>query len=908
MDHLAAMAAHHHYGLVDPRYYEPLSRRPITDEYRDVLRRLLPEDWGLQRGDVWLHAYGPAAVSHRAAETPVQGFKIHVSSTPEHALRLLDLVVPVCVEYGVAFKAAADPVLLGVLNSKLQERGYSGKFMTVYPPDVRVFTELIEVLYRRTVDEAVEGPYILSDRRYRDSSVLFYRYGGFRPPRRLNIDGTQSTYLVSPTGAYVTDRRLPYFHLPQWIRDPFVAESGGAPEEQPDGTVLNDRYVIEGALTFSNAGGVYHGTDKVTLEPIVVKEARRLTNCWTGEDRTWDAVDVLRHEYDMLRCLEGLDFVPRPVDLFRDWEHTFLVEERIEGISLHDFWAQDDTILAPYIRRKGRLELFLPRFRNVAEQLIRMVEQVHARGVLLGDLSPNNILIDPVTLRMWFIDLECAVREDDEAALLEYGGRLGTPGFLHPERFLRDRLLPCDDWYAVAMLLYGCVVPVTALFGLSPAARDVFLDEFVELGVPSQVKSVVTHLTAGAVNEAKAVLAQWRPEEGVRRPAAKTAAGEGVPDRLFAEVHRTLDGLADGLLRTVDDGRSDRLWPADPMVFATNPLSVAHGACGPALFLRAVAPGAPPNEVVSWMRRQSIDTDTYPPGLYLGLAGIAWAFHDLGLTDRAESVMQTLYASPLLFEEPDMFLGAAGWGTASLRFHAVTGAQNHLEHAVRAGEHLLTTAQHGEGTCSWRRRQDDLVHYGYGYGASGIALFLLHLHLATGDDRFRSCAVRALEYDLAHARRTELGMQWPRFQDDTVVYPYWIHGSAGIGSTVVRFHHLLGIERYGDLARRIADDTYVKYSYTPGLFEGLAGIGEFMLDMHCFTGEERYRRNAFDIAETLLWFRTEGEDGTAFPGRWLTRVSHDYATGSAGVGLFLSRLLRPRARAFVDLALPGTAT
>ncbi|MFB6848459.1 class III lanthionine synthetase LanKC [Streptomyces sp. NPDC056373] len=897
MNRLAAMAAHHHYGLVDPRYYEPLSRRPITSEYRDALRRLLPETWILQRGDVWLHARGPAE-----AEAPAQGFKIHVSATPAHALRLLDLVVPVCVGFGVEFKTAGDPVLLGLLNSKLQERGRSGKFMTVYPPDEGVFTELIEALYRRTADEAVEGPYILSDRRYRDSGVLFYRYGGFRPLRRLNVDGTTSTYLVSPTGEYVADERLPYFHLPPWARDPFAARSDAVSQEATDSIILNDRYLIDGALAFSNAGGVYHGTDKVTLEPVVVKEARRLTNCWTSEDRVWDAVDVLRHEYDMLRHLEGLDFVPRPVDLFRDWEHTFLVEERIEGISLHDFWARDNLILAPYIRREGRLARFVPRFRDVAERLIAMVEEVHARGVLFGDLSPNNILIDPDTLRMGFIDFECAVREDDEAAMLEYGGRLGTPGFLHPDRSSRDRLLPCDDWYAVAMLLYGCVVPVTALFGLNPAARDVFLDEFVELGLPDQVKSVITHLTTGAVGEAKTVLAEWQRDEGMRRPTGRAAVREGVPDRILAQVHRTLAGLADGLLRTKDERRSDRLWPSDPMVFATNPLSVAYGACGPALLLHAITRETLPDEVASWLLRQPVDTDTCPPGLYLGLAGMAWAFRDLGLEDRAASLMETLYTSPLLYEEPGVFLGAAGWGTASLHFHAQTGARVHLDHAVRAGEHLLTTAQHEEKTSYWPCRHDGLVHYGYGYGASGIALFLLHLYRATDDNRFRSCAVRALEFDLAHVSHGESGMQWPRFQDETVVYPYWIHGSSGIGSTLVRFHHLLGIERYGELARRVADDTYVKYSYTPGLIQGLTGVGEFMLDMYSFTGEERYRRNAFDIAETLLWFKIEGEDGTAFPGTWLTRVSHDYATGSAGVGLFLSRLLRPRPRAFVDLA------
>ncbi|WP_137991643.1 protein kinase domain-containing protein [Streptomyces vilmorinianum] len=513
MDRHAAMAAQHLFGLVDPRHYEPLSRRTITPEYRDALERLLPDTWVLERGDVWLRARMVAGASRRTAPPPTQGFKIHVSSSPAHTFRLFDLVVPVCVENDVEFKAAADPVMLGVINSKSQERGFSGKFMTIYPPDDDVFVELIETLYRRTVDEAVEGPYILSDRRYRDSKVLFYRYGGFRPPRRLNIDGTQSTFLVSPDGEYVADERSPYFQLPSWVRDPFAEEpaarSTAGSVEEPDGTLLKGRYLVEGALTFSNAGGVYHGTDEVTRKPVVVKEARRLTNCWTVGDRTIDSVDMLRHEFDVLRRLEGLEFVPRPVDLFREWEHTFLVEERVEGIAFHDFWARDDVILAPYIRREGRVDRFVPLFREIVGRLIRMVEEVHARGVVLGDLSPNNILIDAETHRMWFIDFESAVHEDDEAAMLTYGTRWGTPGFLHPDRSSRDRLLPCDDWYAAAMLVYSSVVPATAFFGLNPAAKDLFLDELVALGVPARVRSVVSCLTAGNAEEAKTVLADW---------------------------------------------------------------------------------------------------------------------------------------------------------------------------------------------------------------------------------------------------------------------------------------------------------------------------------------------------------------------------------------------------------------
>ncbi|MFC8276747.1 lanthionine synthetase C family protein [Streptomyces sp. NPDC057271] len=387
----------------------------------------------------------------------------------------------------------------------------------------------------------------------------------------------------------------------------------------------------------------------------------------------------------------------------------------------------------------------------------------------------------------------------------------------------------------------------------------------------------------------------------------RSRSGDGVPARPDAEVRRTVDGIAGLLLRTFDERRTDRLWPADYTVFATNPLSVAYGACGPALLLgsrmrgRAAPAAGLPTEVAAWIQGRPLDNDTYPPGLYVGLAGIAWAFHDLGWEERGEAVMTLMRSSSLLYDDPGVFLGVAGWGLASLRFHARTGRQLHLDRAVQAGEHLLRTAKHEGDTCSWRSSLDGLVHYGYGYGASGIALFLLHLHLATGEERFRSYAVRGLEFDLGRATESGLGLQWQRVEGDPVVYPYWIHGGAGVGSVLVRFHRLLGDERYGELARRVADDTFVTYSYAPGLFEGLAGIGEFMLDMYRCTGDEEYRDRAYAVARTVLWFRVEEEGQIAFPGRWLNRIAHDYATGSAGIGMFLSRLVAPGERAFVDL-------
>jgi lantibiotic modifying enzyme len=375
-------------------------------------------------------------------------------------------------------------------------------------------------------------------------------------------------------------------------------------------------------------------------------------------------------------------------------------------------------------------------------------------------------------------------------------------------------------------------------------------------------------------------------------------------NRLTAELERTSEEMVRYLVRTADYDRTDRLWPAHFLVFATNPLSLAYGACGPAMFLRSSAHVSElPADVLTWMLKQPLSVESHPPGLYLGLAGIAYTFQELGLHEEAAAVMAMVYQSPLLYEEPGMLLGAAGWGLTSLHFFVETGEQVYLHWAVRAGEHLLRTAREdGEG-CYWSCQQDERVHFGFGYGASGIALFLLYLHLLTGRDDFRTGAIRGLEFDLANKVESAVGWQWRRFQDDTVLYPYWIHGSAGVGSVLIRFAHLLRIDRYEALARRIAEDTFVKYASVPNLFEGLTGIGELMLDLFSFTGDEAYRHNAFDIADTILWFKIEKPDGVTFPGQWLMRISNDYATGAAGIGLFFARLLRPGGRRLVDLDL-----
>ncbi|HEX7089413.1 MAG TPA: hypothetical protein VF192_04715 [Longimicrobiales bacterium] len=486
------------YVIAHPEYFESPTRYTITPHYADVLASILPEGWKTVRDGPWL------GVSNGAAFPP-QGFKIHVSSIPAQAQTLLRLVASECVDRGFTFKVAADPRMLHVLNSKGFNRGNSGKFITIYPPTEDAFRELIEALYVKTRDRDFVGPYILSDRRYKDSKVLFYRYGGFERRQRLNIDGTKTPLIQSPAGEWVPDVRTPFFQLPEWVRDPFPTPADEDGRSEP---ILRGRFRVESAIRFSNSGGIYAGTDLETGQEIVIKEARPYTAPWTVGGVFLHASRFLEREWAILQRLQRLGCVPKAIALFTEWEHTFLVEEFIRGTTYWNFWVDRENLLCPFIRRPGRIEAFLPKFRATAEALIKAVASVHAAGVVLGDLSPRNVFItrDPFEVR--FIDFEGAtVLGETNGDFAAFGRQWHTPGYMNPERSTRATADPSDDWYAVGMLLYCAVIPVQQFFALHPSARDLFLDECVRLGIPPEVRHIINALLHGRPDEASHRLA-----------------------------------------------------------------------------------------------------------------------------------------------------------------------------------------------------------------------------------------------------------------------------------------------------------------------------------------------------------------------------------------------------------------
>jgi hypothetical protein len=520
-------------------------------------------------------------------------------------------------------------------------------------------------------------------------------------------------------------------------------------------------------------------------------------------------------------------------------------------------------------------------FRALCAGLARIMEVLHQRNIVFGDLSTGNLIVLKERPELKLIDFEgaCELGVDQPTSLY-------TPGFASGGRLAGAQACHSDDHYAMGAVLMAYLFPLNGLFQLNAEAKHEVMQS---IGRDARLPRSVTTMILDLMDTDP----RCRPT-----PARAIEIVESSPyleDAPAADRHEEQDYAAviSNIVAHINSvatfDRQDRLFPADPKLFATNPLSLAYGAAGVAYTLHRVN-NEVPQAALDWILAQDITNNLYPPGFFLGLSGIGSVLLEMGAGKAAKQVFRMSFNHRLLHAAADVFYGTAGWGMTSLRFFMNTGDELYLDKAKAAGDHLLDASRSAAVGHCWETANEGKV--GFAHGASGIGLFLLYLYLATNDERYLQAGQRGLEFDLAQGRKTkDGGISFPSMVGlESTLYPYWQSGSAGVGSSLLRFYRLTGEERYRAILERIFVDADRKYSVSPGRFLGLAGLGDFLLDLYEFSGERRYLTSAQNAAQGIMLFKTE-RNGLAFPGDFLARFCCDFGTGSAGIALFLNRLI-----------------
>ncbi|HEV2787205.1 MAG TPA: class III lanthionine synthetase LanKC, partial [Solirubrobacteraceae bacterium] len=761
--------------------------------------------------------------------------------------QVLDAVWDYCTARAIAFKFIRSADLLFMRNAKYAPRGASGKLVTIYPADEQQREVILTELGARL--DGLSGPYILSDLRC-GSGPLYVRYGGFVERYCVGEDGELELAIEDADGRLIPDRRGPTFQVPPWITLPRFLEPH---LEARNSVTLNDRpYKIDGALHFSNGGGVYEATDLRTGERVIVKEGRRHAGlAWDGAD----AVARLGRERHMLERLSGLDVAPALHDYFAIGEHHFLVEEYVDGPTLMSEIVSRSPVGTLDELDPAEIESYTSWALAICHDVERAVALLHERGIAFGDLSPANMLVRPDG-RIVLIDFEVASDATDEVRQ-----SLATSAFMAPP----SQTGLAVDRYALACLRLFVFLPqLTALFRLDSGKAEQIASHIVEMfPVPHDF-----------VSEAVAVVTAARPTgTGQPRPPQLDPHPEAWPP--------ARDSMVRAILASATPQRDDRLFPGDPRQFAEGGgLNLTNGAAGVLYAVHMTGGGRHP-EHEEWLVRHAADPPRGTPlGLYDGLHGVAFVLERLGRRADALRVLDIcLDALPRTRDKLGLDLSGGLAGIALTLAHFAESGEPALwdtvwELADRVADRLgdvesVSTVSGG-----------DKPYAGLLRGSSGPATMFLRLFDHSGDTALLEPAATALRQDL---RRCVPASQGGLHVDEGWrTLPYVADGSVGIGFALDDYLAHRDDEQFRQAAPQLRRAARCGFYIGSGLFNGRAGMILYL---------SRERRPATERCDPAVaahlrrlgWHSIPYQGHLAFPGDQLLRLSMDLATGTAGV-------------------------
>lgn len=874
--------------------------RPESD-YASVVLPRLPRRWRLLTGPMWTQVVSPTP-SRRT-----QGWKIHLSATLDDAVRALEIVTSIAPAHQTEFKFAADPTRHMRLLSKNIPRQTGGKFITLYPSSDEVFCELLEALYAACGD--LRGPYILSDSPYKDSTVLFYRYGGFHNFSEVNVFHERKSLVLDSSYRFVEDQRVPNFIVPPFARPPaFVLEAeadsdadadalpetvdgppADATEDPPGDTagsvLLNGRYEVLGVLKQSNIGGVYLARDSASGEQLVVREARPYTD---PDLHGQDAIVRRRREYEILRTLDGLDIAPRPIDFFEEWRHSFLVISHVPGRSLRQLIVSKCATLHTQ-SDAAELGAWFELAHRVAIDLIGKVQAMHARGVVYGDISANNIIEHQSGDRFLLIDFETSFRPG-----IDRGHNAFTPGYAFDERFYRGIAEPRDDIIGAGAVMLAMLCPSACNLPLVEGLADLVFESLEQdYGLDPAYGAASKRLLCGDDASLQDALALLRGSDPTRAHAL--APVPRLSER--AELQALLADVSDFLRGHVDLSRAEPLFGMDPG-HDDKVLAFDHGLAGIAFAQSRL--GMPVGRELARHVHGRLQRGADTPGLLNGLAGAAWACLEAGDDPAAAQLLSACDDHPLLYADCSLGYGLAGIGLASLRLWRSSGDERALRRVREICGLLVEDARWDGAIAAWPGATESIgepLRIGLHDGAAGIALFLAYAHCALGDPVLLDTARAGLRHDLGFSRTVGVSMGFPKQasgDDASILYPYLEVGTAGIVSVALRLHRLTGDPALERFIHEALPTVAQRYTVCAGLGPGLAGLSHCLLDAASFLDRPDYADLAWRTAGALRHFRVAADTGAVMPARLGGTVSATYMDGTAGVALLLDRLLHGR--------------
>lgn len=248
---------------------------------------------------------------------------------------------------------------------------------------------------------------------------------------------------------------------------PAARNSDPGPLHLEAGDWLAHRYLIEARLGGGPAGVVYRAHDRARQESVALKLLRPEL---FPEDSAMRAASIER-----VRLLGALqqEHLVRVYDVGEANETLFVSSEFVSGLSLRAILDSQTGIDSAVIMA-------------LARQLLYGLSAIHTRGLVHGDIKPENVLFAPhgviklsdagISQLMRGSNEDARRRADDATANDRHisgrvlGASVGAPDYMAPEQLIGAPPTAMSDLYAVGVMLHE------ARSGSTPFTRQTPLD------------------------------------------------------------------------------------------------------------------------------------------------------------------------------------------------------------------------------------------------------------------------------------------------------------------------------------------------------------------------------------------------------------------------------------------------
>lgn len=298
-------------------------------------------------------------------------WKIHISMKFEDSKAVITTVANYLNKKHINYKFVKSTDLVKEWLSIHTHESQIGKIITIYPTSIVQTKMLLKQLSK--ILHNYSGPNIFTDRAYKDSQNVFYRYG-------YHI-ATSDNHIIGPNQEIFCDDRRPYFQIPSWIKDPFC------PDSNVNGQVVQKKYKVIGAIDRRPGGNVYLASSYKDGKKYIIKEARKYV--FAGDNKLKSVLK--NNEFDTIKDLNKKNFniktksIEKIVDNFSEYYvYSF------ENLKPLDSQSQLTPLLAkPQKRARALLEII-----NMSLSLVEKTKQLHDLGYCDLDATLSNLSWD----------------------------------------------------------------------------------------------------------------------------------------------------------------------------------------------------------------------------------------------------------------------------------------------------------------------------------------------------------------------------------------------------------------------------------------------------------------------------------------------------------------------------------